>query len=804
MGEVYAAIDETLQRRVALKALRVERRLDEAAQARFLREARILSQLDHPNICRAYDYLRAGEHDWLVLELIEGDNLHDALARGLDQSSTLRIAEQIAVVLVATHAAGIVHRDLKPGNVMITRAGEVKVLDFGLARTESSHVAPAPEAALNALQSLALADTELTKTMHSDDPAGDANYETRHEGISGTVAYMSPEQSRGEPATTASDMFSFGLLLQEMFTRRRAYAVGLTGPELIQRVQAAQTEPLTGVSRELSEFIRSLTSIVPSERPTAVDALARIRWIRDKPKRRLRAAAVGVLLLVLSAGALKYTFDLRRERSIAVVAREDADRRRAQAEDLIGFMVGDLRDKLEKVGRLELLEDVGTKAMRYFASVPAGSLSGEELSRRVQTIYQIGAVRQARGDLGGALESFRESLALARELSARDSSNADWQLQLAYAHFYLADALRRENDLDGAMEHLQEYRSIAQRLVARDASNKTWQLELSYAEGGVAFVQESKGNFTAARASLEHALAIKQALAAADPRSADRQQDLAVGHNRLGVVLDRMGEADLALQHYLEDLRIRDELVAREPTDQSIKEDLWVAISYVSHGYEDRGELDRALSYAHRGVDVTSALAAVDRTNADWQEDAANAENRLATVLRWTGAGSQAETHYRHAEKTLSGLVEKSPANLGLKRSLAGAELGVGWVTLERGAVAAARSQASDAAAALAPVLARGNDIEGTMMAAEAHLLRAAAAERLHDAKTASTERLAALALSSNGVADRRTLAVRAGTLLAMGRVDEARPIVEHLMATGYRHPALVRAWRTHDTHRSH
>jgi serine/threonine-protein kinase len=558
MGEVYAAIDETLQRRVALKALRVERRLDEAAQARFLREARILSQLDHPNICRAYDYLRAGEHDWLVLELIEGDNLHDALARGLDQSSTLRIAEQIAVVLVATHAAGIVHRDLKPGNVMITRAGEVKVLDFGLARTESSHVAPAPEAALNALQSLALADTELTKTMHSDDPAGDANYETRHEGISGTVAYMSPEQSRGEPATTASDMFSFGLLLQEMFTRRRAYAVGLTGPELIQRVQAAQTEPLTGVSRELSEFIRSLTSIVPSERPTAVDALARIRWIRDKPKRRLRAAAVGVLLLVLSAGALKYTFDLRRERSIAVVAREDADRRRAQAEDLIGFMVGDLRDKLEKVGRLELLEDVGTKAMRYFASVPAGSLSGEELSRRVQTIYQIGAVRQARGDLEGALESFRESLALARELSARDSSNADWQLQLAYAHFYLADALRRENDLDGAMEHLQEYRSIAQRLVARDASNKTWQLELSYAEGGVAFVQESKGNFTAARASLEHALAIKQALAAADPRSADRQQDLAVGHNRLGVVLDRMGEADLALQHYLEDLRIRD------------------------------------------------------------------------------------------------------------------------------------------------------------------------------------------------------------------------------------------------------
>ena len=135
MGEVYVGIDETLKRRVALKAVHPGQRLQAESKTRFLREAQILSQLDHPNICRVYDYIEDEQRDWLVLELIEGKNLRLALHDGLDWSARLRVAEQIADVLVVTHAAGIVHRDLKPGNVMISQSGVVKVLDFGLART---------------------------------------------------------------------------------------------------------------------------------------------------------------------------------------------------------------------------------------------------------------------------------------------------------------------------------------------------------------------------------------------------------------------------------------------------------------------------------------------------------------------------------------------------------------------------------------------------------------------------------------------------------------------------------------------
>src|SRR5262245_29506999 len=114
MGEVYAGFDETLKRRVALKAIRPEHRLNASSRERFRREARILSRLDHAHICRVYDYIEADDHDWLVLELIEGKSLHTALMAGVDPAAALRIAEQIAGVLVTTHAAGVVHRDLKP------------------------------------------------------------------------------------------------------------------------------------------------------------------------------------------------------------------------------------------------------------------------------------------------------------------------------------------------------------------------------------------------------------------------------------------------------------------------------------------------------------------------------------------------------------------------------------------------------------------------------------------------------------------------------------------------------------------
>ena len=134
MGEVYAGYDETLQRKVALKGIRPEYHLDEEAKGRFLREARVLSRLGHPNICQIYDYLEGDDIGLHRPGARRGKSLTRAMKKGLDGRIKMRIAEQLAGVLVAAHEKGVIHRDLKPDNVMLTEGNQVKVLDFGISR----------------------------------------------------------------------------------------------------------------------------------------------------------------------------------------------------------------------------------------------------------------------------------------------------------------------------------------------------------------------------------------------------------------------------------------------------------------------------------------------------------------------------------------------------------------------------------------------------------------------------------------------------------------------------------------------
>jgi serine/threonine-protein kinase len=539
MGEVYAGLDETLKRKVALKSVNAAHRLHAHAKARFIREAQILSQLDHPNICRVYDYIEDVESDWLVMELIDGMSLRDARST-LDAAARLRVAEQIATVLVVTHAAGVVHRDLKPGNVMITARGEVKVLDFGLAR--SLDAAPVTFGAQTGMPADALperdaTDDELTRSVHVTPRPASPDVTVMHTqdgAILGTIAYMSPEQAGGDTATTASDMYAFGLLLQELFTGTAPDDGELDYFGRLENRRKGESRPPVGLGRDLTSLIVRLKSLAPAQRPTAVDAAERLRWIRDAPKRRFRRTAAAAALIAVAIAGAKYTIDLRRERTVAVAARQDADRRRQQAEALIGFMLDNLRPKLQQVGRLELLEDVGREATKYFDAVPPGSLSGEELFRRSQAMHQIGEIRQAEGKLPEAANAYRASVAFAEQAVARDPNNSEWQLGLGTAHFYVGDALRVQGDLSGAMREYGAYRDVAQRLVARDPQSEKWLLELSYGQGAIGAVLEADGDLLGARTEFESALQIKDRLARRTPTDVERQQALGNGNNRLG------------------------------------------------------------------------------------------------------------------------------------------------------------------------------------------------------------------------------------------------------------------------------
>jgi len=796
MGEVYVGVDETLKRRVALKAVHSGQRLHAESKTRFLREAQILSQLDHPNICRVYDYIEDDQRDWLVLELIEGKNLRVALQSGLDWSAKLRIAEQIADVLVVTHAAGIVHRDLKPGNVMVTENGAVKVLDFGLARS-----VPVAEEGTGPV-AMALTDSFGTESRGvRTEPASlvevASGFHTTYGLVTGTVGYMSPEQASGDATTSASDLYSFGLMLQELFTGQPPFDPTLDYSTLLAKAQVGVTAPVAGLDSDLAALIQRLKSTAPTQRPTAVETAERLRWIRGKPKRRLIRLAIAAAVVLLVLGATKYTVDLARERTAAVAAREEADRRRGQAESLIGFMLGDLRARLQQAGRLELLEEVGRQATAYFNAVPPEELSGDELFRRSQSMHQIGQIRQAEGDLKAASDAYHDSIDFAQQAVARDPANGAWQLGLATARFYAGEAFRVQNDLKGAMREYQAYRDIAQRLVDREPQNERWLLELSYGLGGVAFIHEAEGDLESARRELESAQRLKDDLARRNPTDVERREAVAAGHNRLGLLLDKLGEVDAALMHHLADFEIRRDLVARQPDNFALKRNYQVALRYVGGAYEDRGDLAMAAKYYRMQFEVASAYAAADPRNANWRRDEAAAGSNLAGALRLMGSSQEAERAYDRALAIIRPIAVASPTQATRQRDLADAELGLGLTYFERGALDAAAEQADSVERLLAPLLTRGNDREAMRGAAEGRLLAADVAARRGNARQAQQLRDTALAMvvsSQEANPEKRLLAVQARALLALNRTAEARPIVERLTRLGYRHPTLMKA----------
>src|SRR5215471_14093615 len=248
MGEVYRAHDSKLKRDVAIKVLPLEFAADGQRVARFLREAQILASLNHPHIGAIYDLENVDGLQFLVLELVEGETLAGRIARApIPVDEALSIALQIAEALEAAHENGIVHRDLKPANIKLSPQERVKVLDFGLAKPWQMEQ-----------QSLTLSNAT---TMTSASMPGT---------ILGTLAYMPPEQARGQETDRTADVWAFGCVLYEMLARTAVF-VGPTAAEVLAGVM--KTEP---------DWTR-----LPAETPVLVRRLLR-RCLQKERKQRVQ------------------------------------------------------------------------------------------------------------------------------------------------------------------------------------------------------------------------------------------------------------------------------------------------------------------------------------------------------------------------------------------------------------------------------------------------------------------------------------------------------------------------------------
>lgn len=302
MGAVYEGRDLILQRQVAVKALLLKHPVNEAAAERFRREALLLSKLDHENICRIYSLIEAQESDFLVLEYIKGEPLSPNQFKTYSKSKQLDIVAQILYGLQAAHRKNIIHRDIKPDNIMINNKGVVKLLDFGISRLiEASHI------------------SDENKTTENN------NHSTRAGALIGTLNFMSPEQAAGEELSTATDMYSLGILLQTLLSDVPPYPHNSTSEQLIKLSSQGDTLNPNDIPRHWQKLIQSLKAYAPADRPTAKEALAQVKAIQAKPAKRMRLTGAVILFLVAALATGKYITDLKHERTQAQLAQQKAE-----------------------------------------------------------------------------------------------------------------------------------------------------------------------------------------------------------------------------------------------------------------------------------------------------------------------------------------------------------------------------------------------------------------------------------------------------------------------------------------------
>jgi eukaryotic-like serine/threonine-protein kinase len=689
MGMVYRAEQTVPVRRdVALKILKLGMDTRQVL-LRFEMERQALAVMDHPSIAKVFDggATEAGR-PYFVMELVQGVPVTQYCdEHRLGIRARVALFTRICRAVQHAHQKGVIHRDIKPSNVLVGEAdGEPlpKIIDFGVAR--------------------AIAETD-----------SDASRVTRLDQMIGTPAYMSPEQidGAGGDIDTRADIYALGVLLYELLTGVLPWDAGeLQGVAMFTQALTADAPPPSARISQIGEqrdaiaqlrgtdavslrrllqgdldwiilramerdrerryetpngFVMDLERHLANEPVLARPPSTRYRMGRFVRRHRSGVAFAAVLVMLLAGFGVAQTMQAARIRQ----ARDLAETRRGQAEGLIDFMLGDLRNKLTPLGRLDVLGDVGAQAAAYFAALPEDEFSEDELLSRSRALYQIGEVRLNEGNSEGAMVAFRESLRLADALSRRAPQDPDRLFGVGQSHFWVGFAAWRNNDLDAAEPHFQSYLRVAEQLAAQQPDNDDYRMELGYAHSNLGSLREARGDLTGAAHEFRLTLDVIGALVARNPANVDRLGDLAETHNTLAVVYRRSGDYTSALAEHERELEIKREILSQQPTHAHWRFRHAIGLLHASMVQLSMGDAAEAAEQRTIAMATLDSLVARDPSNVNWLRESAYAGRRLGYALALTGRRTEARRQLALSEaRLLEAIRRDSPASTGGTRSL--------------------------------------------------------------------------------------------------------------------------------------
>ncbi|MDP1827887.1 MAG: protein kinase [Archangium sp.] len=686
MGRIVAARDLRLGRDVAIKEIFGA---TPDLELRFEREIRITARLQHPSIVDVHEagYWPSGE-PFFVMKLVQGRSLEAAIARTPPAARLSLLPHLVAATdaLAYAHAHRVIHRDLKPGNVLVGDFGETVVIDWGLAK----HLDDPSD--------------ELTTALGHD---ADVPALTQAGAVMGTPAYMAPEQARGEPVDERADVYALGAMLYHLLAGSPPYT-GNTAREVVDSVLAGPPARLeaegAAIPSDLGTIVAKAMAREPSERyPSAKELadelrtfqtgklvashqyslgqLAR-RWLR---RNRAPVAVGAAAALVLTGFGVVSIAEISRSRGIA-------ETRRAEAEDLLDFMLFDLREKLEPLGRLDLLGSVAGKAARYYER--QSDLRPEDLLRRSEALTNLGDVLDARGDLAEALRQQQASLELLERVLAADPRRPDALRGVPWRHLAIGGIRGQQGDMAGQRASFERARALAaqlvarapadpeaqivlletttllaeyhkqhegladalalhlevtgqlERLVASSTSPSDWQFRLMRNQADVASVRELQGDLSGALAAYRAAMKLGEALLATEPGNATWQRVVGELHLRLGKVLHGRGEGALALAEFRAGVTSGAALLARDPSNALVSRDLSVRLNALGDALLDEGQVGEALSNYQQALGLRRALAARDLSDLEAQRDLGTSLSNVGAALLAQGDAKGAQEHF--------------------------------------------------------------------------------------------------------------------------------------------------------------